>query len=342
MTPESRRDLQYAGCPRTRGAPEGRDALPTDTFTTPARCVLTRSAHQLEGSAFLARQVGGSPEQWQIKPLGRGRLNSRVYRAFNTATSLVVLLKRTESDDPRHGAQAQAQALSAAGSRLGDEGPARVPKLLGVDAQGGWIAQQWIDGTVAAHVLQQAPLKEAEATGAACGAWLARFGTDAGELAFDAAQRLADLEEARAGQQVPASLAEAYAQLRRNADRVAAYRVPLAWVHGDFKAANLIVGAHALWGIDLGPAQRNSSLIDPASFLNDLHLCLPADRAQSIEAAFLTAHGETTPAVALDWLRLQMLLERYFERPGPWLQRIRHGFLRPRLAQLARKIATRF
>lgn len=302
---------------------------------------MTRPNPELAGREFLAQHLGGAQQAWQLKPLGKGRLNSRVYCASLRDSGRQVLLKQTPASDPAHGAAAQGAALIAALSRLGSDGPARVPAVLACNAEHGWLALEWIAGRAASEVLASAAESKALAAAEASGAWLAAFAASTGHSSIDTAARLADIDQVRAGHAAPAALSAAHARLQTRAPEIADCTVPMAWVHGDFKAANLLITPQGVWGIDLGPARRNLAIIDMASFLNDLRLNLPAERGRRLEAAFLAGHAMAVPRAALDWLRLQMLIERCLDRPAHWAQGLRHALLRPRLERLAQEIADR-
>jgi aminoglycoside phosphotransferase (APT) family kinase protein len=103
------------------------------------------------------------------------------------------------------------------------------------------------------------------------------------------------------------------------------------WLHGDFKAANLLFDGRKMVGLDCSLRHANAPIFDIAPFLN--HLVL--DRARfrnygpddmvALENVFLDSYysREKWNAVAVSWTRLYFLLSY-------WCSSIeRHRFLRP-------------
>lgn len=73
------------------------------------------------------------------------------------------------------------------------------------------------------------------------------------------------------------SASAALAELRRHAEAAAGFPLERSWLHGDFKADNLLVGDASMVGIDLHARYENLVVHDLASFVNhwELMVCDP-------------------------------------------------------------------
>jgi len=170
------------------------------------------------------------------------------------------------------------------------------------------------------------------------GRWLRQFhragGVGYGHIAID--ERLAQLREefAESGLDLPdgSVVARAMAFLEETAGEVALIRLRRSWLHGDFKAENLVLSHGRVHGVDIDVANDVECLHDIVNFL--FHIDVNHFRPQRwqywfvhrvLRKAFLDGYADGTaqgdaraidqilPPLALDWLMLHRILRGWAE-----------------------------
>jgi hypothetical protein len=109
-----------------------------------------------------------------------------------------------------------------------------------------------------------------------------------------------------------------HAMLSERADRAASPRLLRSWLHGDFKAENLLISNNEIMGIDIQARSSNVTVYDIAQFFNNIELTARQPfywRLAAIKESLYThfmAHYLGNKRVSLDlpllWVRLYMLL----------------------------------
>ena len=249
--------------------------------------------------------------------------NSRIFYAEYPAFDVPLAVKfcRDKAD-----ARLQFEALQRIAAALAGDAGFTVPRPFGLIDGDCVVVSEWIDGRSVDRELDDwrvAPARAAETLGR-CGGWLRRFHDAAAEAAAPldtraALERLAD--EFAAGAPAAAGnpdIAVAVAGLRRNAAAVAAMPLPVSWMHGDFKPANIMLAGPRTVGIDIRRQFRASVVRDQAYFLTHLDLACCHPRGLRLlpwrgrlAAAFLDGYGwsrDGWPDAPLTWMRLHTMV----------------------------------
>jgi tRNA A-37 threonylcarbamoyl transferase component Bud32 len=201
-----------------------------------------------------------------------------------------------------------------------------VPEPYLIRREAGLVAMEWIPGDSMSAVLSSWRCSAATALDCMvrCATWLRAF-HDAGGCSpghLDVQQRLLRVDEMESHRAVPDPVFRQGVHELRAAAGAAAERVlPRAWIHGDFKADNLIRSGPRTIGIDVHLRDENAVVYDLASFLNNLALRLfePAGwlLARShgrLRSTFVSSYfgssGEDM-LLPLKWVQLFMLLYRW-------------------------------
>jgi hypothetical protein len=263
----------------------------------------------------------------ELGPVRRLRTLAREQRRYSDVVWL-----RLEGDEARardvivkvaEGAERQFDAMRRAHGGFATDGTLLVPRPLDYLPDGPAVVMERVPGTPLASLLRRAlpwgrSRRSAEARCVQAGRWLARYhaATAAGgPRPLDAdtkwdflLESLASLD--RAGVE-PALLGRLLDALRPTAADAFARPRPVAGLHGDFTADNVLVDGERMIGIDVWGTFVNTVDHDLASFLNSLHLLritwpLPGPTLGRLERAFLGGYaaGETEQSPATLVLRV--------------------------------------
>jgi hypothetical protein len=270
------------------------------------------------------------------------RDNSRLFYAECTAFPSPLAVKlclrpRTVQPDS-DSAQRQHDALLRVFRALGNAGQFTVPRPYLVRADAGLLATEWIAGDSMNALLLSWRCSRAVAQRllARAGRWLRCF-HDAHALVparVDLEDKLTFVAEMRDAHAVHDPVF--FAALRRlceSAEAAAEVSVARSWIHGDFKADNLLVSGPRTVGMDIHLRHESPVIYDLAPFLNhlELGLCHPrgwrfAGCRALLREAFLTSYfGARSEAldVALSWVQLYLLLQGWHtarEHARSWLR----------------------
>jgi len=217
-------------------------------------------------------------------PVRTGRY-SNVFRVAvdGLATELAVkALIDPESGGPDAAtALRQYDALRRVHDAMAGNDGLRVPRPFFVAPAEGVVAVEWIAGASMTETLlsRATSVDDAHALMRRAAAWLGCFAR-AGRVEtvpLDVRNKLdaiASLDAALGG--FPPAR-QAFAALRAHASDAGNVALETSWLHGDFKADNLLVDRDNTVGIDLHIRHRNAIVHDAAAFLNhwDLTVCDP-------------------------------------------------------------------
>jgi tRNA A-37 threonylcarbamoyl transferase component Bud32 len=204
-----------------------------------------------------------------------------------------------------------------------------VPRPYLVQPDAGLLVMEWISGSSVGHLLSS--LRCSAATGVEsvirCARWLRHFHEchvlPASHL--DVSERLRRLDHLEV--HVPDRVfRHGLDQLRLAADAAAQMSLPRSWIHGDFKADNVILSGSRTLGIDVHLRRENAVVYDLASFLNNLAVTRYEPSGWSLarsytrlRSAFLSAYaGASSECLMLPvaWVQLFMLLQQWHSSRG--------------------------
>lgn len=185
------------------------------------------------------------------------------------------------------------------------------------------LAVQWVAGRSLTGVLQDFRTSSAERRHRVrqAGGWLCRFheAGGRGSVKIDAADRqdaLMALVGGHAGRS--RAFRKGIDALSRTASTVSRCVVRCSWVHGDFKADNVMIANSDAYGIDIRLRHENAIVYDIGSFLNHLELMCIDPRCpwlmnswRQLGSEFLAGYFGRDPRPdeqAIAWVRLYQLL----------------------------------
>jgi hypothetical protein len=303
----------------------------------------------------LLEQVRGRSGAYfpDLGPVRRLRVVARQQRPYSE-----VLRVRLEGGEGRardvivkvaQAAERQFDAMRHARSGFAADGTLLMPRALDYLPDGPAVVMESLPGTpLAARIRRALPWgasrRAAAARCAQAGRWLALYHaatTDASPRPLDGGTKwdfllesLASLGHAGVD---PALLRRLLAGLRPTAAEAFAWPRPVARLHGDFTADNILVDGARMIGIDVWGTFVNTVDHDLASFLNSLHLLriawpLPGPSLDRLERAFLGGYcpGETEQSAATLVLRvigladvgLEILSRRRGRAARAWVRRV--------------------
>ncbi len=279
-----------------------------------------------------------------IGPMQR-RWYSVVFRAEGESSSDALFLKifiRTNGDVIAL-ARAKYAAFDRVGAAMGRAGRYSVPVAYPFLVENGCLATEWVTGRNLREELNGwfIPRKRVISLLEEAGRWLRRFHHCGGEIVgrIDVDQRLSQLDAVigETGCDLPSGSIEARAMLflRATAAKVARVPVRRSWLHGDFKADNLVATDDRIYGIDfdVGDDGAFEGLHDVVNFLFnfDLNLIYPGrwryfSMRSDLEEAFLRGYAESigdgesaapmetiVPPLPFAWLKLHRALRGWAE-----------------------------
>ena len=297
-----------------------------------------------EGTEAVERWLETGAASRRTAPLGRCRVTGPIYRgrhstlfaAHCSGVPVPAVVKvcrdpRTGAPD-EEGAVEQYSALERVAERWPPGTPHHCPRPFALYADRAMLVMERVDGPSLTRRLSAWRTGPAEADRLlhSAGAWLATF-----HHAHSSPP--APLELSRKAVVVdgmadwPAAVLPGF----RRAAEILARTLPVAkaspvagsWVHGDFKADNVIAGPRGPVGIDYLLRHRDAVVYDMGSFLNHLDLSALDPRNLRVAAArrrwagrfldgYAAATEEAVPVVALAWTRLYQLLHLWNSAVG--------------------------
>jgi hypothetical protein len=267
------------------------------------------------------------PRKWRVSGPLHARANSCIYYGeapgLDHAVSIKLCLQPYAGTPDPATARQQFEALSRVHARMAGGDGYDVPRPLALLEREGLVLSEWIAGTSLTERLYtpQAGRAGLVRDVARAGEWLQRFhraqSLEPGFL--DVEEKLAQVRHIGShALSRRRAFCEAAATLERAAPSVARLRLPRSWVHGDFKADNLLYAPGRVSGIDVHARHDNVCLYDLASFLNHLELAAWHPRGwhlvrqrRCLSAAFVDAclgREATRQRLALEWVRLYSML----------------------------------
>lgn len=308
----------------------------------------SRVAEWLEGAAFAGHTLSNCQTP---RPLAV-RENSLLFYTECTGLPSPAVLKVCLNASTREfdGAAAleQYDAARRVHTAMRNAFAVSVPEPYLVRPDVGLMVMEWIPGVSMGRVLSSWRCSPATASDCIvrCAKWLRAF-HDAGACSpghLDIQQRLARVDEMESRRAVPDPVfRKGVNELRAAASAAAETVLARAWIHGDFKADNLILSGERTIGVDVHLRDENAVVYDLASFLNNLALtlCEPSGwllarshaRLRSMFVSTYFGASREDVLLPLKWVQLFMLLYR-------WHAARRRGFRAPYVDYCHRKIAS--
>ena len=235
--------------------------------------------------------------------------NSRIYRAecrdfpFPLLVKLCVHSNSTAPDPVT--ARAQFLGLQQAWSKTRADTHYRVPQPVLLLEPEGILVAEWVEAPTMTERLYawRATNKEFTRHIGDAAEWLKRFhqAHRFPDVTLNCREILPRLLDGDPAVRDSALYRAGYALLRTTADRAVRVALECSYVHGDYKADNLLVDGDRVVAIDVQLDHRNAVLFDIASFLNHLELLVWHPRGLRIAM----------------WHRglVQYFIERYFGSP---------------------------
>jgi tRNA A-37 threonylcarbamoyl transferase component Bud32 len=298
---------------------------PSSAGTQTPRLTAAQIAQWLEGSAF----AGHTITNCRTTPVAV-RENSLLFYSECTGLPSPALVKiclnaGTGAPD-RDAAVEQYDAVRRVHDAMPAGSVVSVPEPYLVRREAGLVAMEWIPGDSMSTVLSSWRCSAATALDCMvrCATWLRAF-HDAGGCTpghLDVQQRLLRVDEMESRRAVPDPVfRNGVHQLRVTAGAAAERVLPRAWIHGDFKADNMILSGPRTIGIDLHLRDENAVVYDLASFLNNLALRLFEPTGWSLarshgrlRSTFVSTYFGSPGKdmlLPLKWVQLFMLLYRW-------------------------------
>jgi len=250
----------------------------------------------------------------------------------------------------------EAEALRQVYAHLATDPCYRVPRPFSILAEHGFVVTEWIDGwPLTRHCLDwRCPPREVCDLIRRAGTWLRRF-HDCRVLSdapIEVDRILSGLEETFK-EAVPSFTTDLVAcagvnLLAETAESISDIPLARSWLHGDFKADNLLISGQRLVGIDIHLAFENVVVNDLAQFLNHFELLIFHPRGwrlgssrHAIVDAFIEGYVGEGPAItcrALTWVRLSAVLNLWANRMSAWVLPQKRWFLSQCFRRLTRRL----
>lgn len=280
-------------------------------------------------------EYGDGGSRWRVEGLQHSLENSWLYRGTSTSRGervAIKLCRDTGSEMPAGGwASQEYEVLSLLYPYFARLPGLAVPRPLPTLPQHGMLLTEWIDGPTLTALLLDWRITRARTLREIhrAGRWLSalhRYESH-GSAPLDAGQMFRELEADADTQRLVAAervAGQALRLLRETVGLVSRESQPVARLHGDFKADNLIVSNGALVGLDIALQWRGPVVRDIAPFLNHLYLLALHPRGlrllpmrEEITAAFLEGYaegGQRMPRKLVEWVRLGSALTVWSSR----------------------------
>lgn len=315
------------------------ESLEIETGDSQQRCSVKGPLHDFENSLlFRAENID----------LGSDELPSQV--------AIKLCLDSPDRIPSPIAAITEAEALRQVYAHLAPDSCYRVPRPFSILTGHGFVVTEWIDGrSLTRHCLDWrcSPREVCDLIRRA-GIWLRRFHDcrvlSDGPIEID--RILSGIEETFE-EAAPSFATDLVARtganlLAETAGSISGIPLARSWLHGDFKADNLLISGQHLVGIDIHLAFENVVVNDLAQFLNhfELLICHPQGwRLVPLRHAIVNAciegyvgEGPAIPRRALAWVRLSAVLNLWANRAPAWVSPQKRWFLSRCFRRLTRRI----